>query len=105
MEKLFVDFAILSQAVKMSTLKYLSKHAFSLRNALSLQKFYHKARKSDSTTILLLMKYMVSYDIAKYVSTTCWIGHIHQWLPIIADCIIRSFTIIITLGSLNSKLY
>ena len=35
----FVDFAVLSQTVKILTLKYISKHIFSLRNAVSPHKF------------------------------------------------------------------
>ena len=45
--KIFTDFVVLSQTVKFLTSKYLSKHTFSLRNALSLQKFYPGLGKSD----------------------------------------------------------
>ena len=39
----FANFAVLSQTMKISASKYLSKHALSLRkNALSLQKFISK---------------------------------------------------------------
>ena len=44
--KIFADFTVLSQTVKILTLKYLSKHAFSLRNTLSPQKFYPGIKKS-----------------------------------------------------------
>ena len=41
-EKLFADFMVLSQAVKISTSKCLAKYTFSLRNTLSLQKIISK---------------------------------------------------------------
>ena len=45
-EKIFTDFMVLSQTVKILTIKYLSKHlpehTFSLRNALSPQKIVPK---------------------------------------------------------------
>ena len=44
--KIFAEFKVLSQAVKIIALKYLSKHTFSLRNALNPQKFYPRIRKS-----------------------------------------------------------
>ena len=54
--KIFADFEVLSQIVKILALKYLSKHTFSLRNALSLQKFYPRIRKSGSATKIFTLK-------------------------------------------------
>ena len=44
--KIFADFVVLSQTVKILTSKYLSKYTFNLRNLFSLQKFYPRIRKS-----------------------------------------------------------
>ena len=40
--KMFADFVVLSQTVKTLSSKYLPKHAFGLRNALSPQYFILK---------------------------------------------------------------
>ena len=53
---MFADFTVLFQAVKILALKYLSKHTFSSRNALSLQKFYLGIRKSGSTAKIFTLK-------------------------------------------------
>ena len=47
--KIFAGFAVLSQTIKILASKYLSRHTFSLRNALSLWKFYPGVKKSGST--------------------------------------------------------
>ena len=61
--KIFADFAVLSHKVKILTSKYLSKHTFSLRNALSLQKFYLEIKKSGSTTKLFTLEKFRLYGI------------------------------------------
>ena len=72
--KIFADFAVLSQTVKILTLKYLSKHTFSLRNALSLQKFYLGIKKSGSTTKLFTLEKFRLYGIlyTTYVKDLTW---------------------------------
>ena len=40
----------------MLTLKYFSKHTFSLRNALESAKIYHEISKSGSTAIIFTLK-------------------------------------------------
>ena len=52
--KIFADFVVYL-TVKNLTSKYLSKHTFRLRNALSPQKIYPEIRKSGSTAKICIM--------------------------------------------------
>ena len=73
--KIFTDFAVLSQTVKILTSKYLSKHTFSLRNTLSPQKLYLGIKKSGSTMKLFTLKnlgYMVYCTLRMYVKDLTW---------------------------------
>ena len=54
--KIFTDFEVSSQRVKILALKYLSKHTLSLRNALNLQKFHPRIRKSGSAAKIFTLE-------------------------------------------------
>ena len=54
--KTFTDFEVLSQIEKILASKYLFKHTFSLGNALTVQKFYPRIRKSGSAAKIFTLK-------------------------------------------------
>ena len=56
--KIFTDFIVLTQTVKVLTLKYLSKHASNIRNAWSLQKFHLEIKKSGLIAKFLPSQYL-----------------------------------------------
>ena len=64
--KNFTDFAVLSETVKIVTLNYLSKHAISLRNVLSPQKFNPEIRKCGSKAKIFTLEIFRLYGI-KYI--------------------------------------
>ena len=68
--KIFADFEVLSQTVKILASKYLSKHTFSLRNGLNPRKFYPRIRKSGSAfSVLGDIRSMLWYRLYKRIFT------------------------------------
>ena len=61
--KIFADFVVLSQTVKILTLKYVSKYTFSLRNTLSPQKFYPKDSSTAKFSLSKILGYKVIYQM------------------------------------------
>ena len=66
--KIFADFEVLSQTMKIIALKYLFKHTFSLRNALNPRKFYSRIRKSGWAAKIFTLKKFRLYGIVYFKS-------------------------------------